>query len=138
MTQLLEKTMMESKVFLSNKDAICSQILGLVFANQLVKVSQNIEAYLYPYIAKVKLLEFTRAQMTEMHPVNIKNAFDTFADVMSGQRSFSQADSSVKGIVDELNKELRHFNDIKYQILKRLLGYGREVTGIGSYKNFEH
>lgn len=58
MLQILCRTMRDSPAYKKNEEYICSQVLGLAFGNQLHKVAENVELYLYPYIAKARVLGF--------------------------------------------------------------------------------
>ena len=52
MLQIVLKHLREK--YNKNDDYIASQVLGLVFGNQLAKVKENVKMYLYPYIAKAR------------------------------------------------------------------------------------
>lgn len=77
--------------------------------------------------------------MTEVHAKNIENAFHAFAAYLTGQNAFKEeaGESSCKAALMLLNRELVSHYSVKHQIVKKLLGYGKEISGILSYKNFE-
>lgn len=139
MLRILNNKLRECEAYRKHEDFICSQVLGLAFANQLQKVAANAEIYLYPYLAKARMLSYTEQQMKEVHRTNIANAFATLGCAFTGAEAFPNAPNrgNVKDHVQAVNAELLDLHGPKRELLERLLSYGKEVTGILSYKNFE-
>jgi len=142
MVRTLTAAMKECPAFKKNDEYICSQVLGLTFVNQLHKIMENVEVFLYPYVAKIRMLPYTALQMKDVHSQNIKNAFSTLGCVLTGQRAFpeSRNDGAAKAALQALDVALFQGPDfflLKQELLKKVLGYGRDVAEIRSYKNFE-
>ena len=114
------------------------QILGLVFERALTKIKEKRHLYLYPHLGKVKMVGFLEENLTVTHKVNFENAFDTFIAYFTGQPAFPDAGADAAHIVG-LNKALVTLRqDYHMNIFKKMLGNGREISSVFSYKNFEH
>jgi len=96
--------------------------------------------YLFPYLAKIKMIGFITTQLQEVHDLNIRNTLYTFRDMLTGQNAFREtADKSdpIKSATEMLNRELRDMSKDKHELLKKILRYGKEISRVLAYKNFE-
>ena len=64
---------------------ICNQIIGLVFGVQAKKILGNIQLFMMPYVAKIKMVSFIKEQLTRMQAINVKNALKIFISFCIGE-----------------------------------------------------
>jgi len=141
---VLHERMQEHKAFKNHEDFICSQILGLTFQTYLQKIEKRKEMFLFPYLAKIKMIGFITTQLTEVHELNIRNTLNTFIDMLTGQNAFrdelgggAKNESELDKAVTNLNSELRNLGKDKRELLQKILRYGKEISRVLTYKNFE-
>lgn len=139
---VLNERMREHEAFKEHEDFICSQLLGLTFQSYLQKIERNKEMYLFPYLAKIKMIGFITTQLQEVHDLNIRNTLFTIRDMLTGQSAFREPTGAekpepIKTATDMLNSELRDMSKDKQELLKKILRYGKEISRVLAYKNFE-
>ena len=145
MLNVLNEKMQAHEAFTKHEDFICSQLLGLTFQSYLIEIEKNKELYLFPYLAKIKMIGFVTTQLREVHELNIRNTLYTFIDMLTGQSAFrgvaggekSAQDQGKPTAIGELTRELRAMSKDKHELLKKILRYGKEISRILPYKNFE-
>ena len=145
MLNVLNEKMLEHEAFTKHEDFICSQLLGLTFQSYLLEIEKNKELYLFPYLAKIKMIGFVTTQLREVHELNIRNTLYTFIDMLTGQSAFrgaaggekSAQDQGKPAAIGELTRELRTMSKNKHELMKKMLRYGKEISRILPYKNFE-
>ena len=92
------------------------------------------------------MIGFVTTQLREVHDLNIRNTLYTFIDMLTGQSAFRGAGGSEKSAQDpnrptaigDLTRELRAMSKDKHELLKKILRYGKEISRILPYKNFEY
>lgn len=99
--------------------------------------------YLFPYLAKIKMIGFITTQLQEVHGLNIRNTLYTFIEMLTGQSAFRETAGAEKSGQDQskaimdLTRELRDMSKDKHELLKKILRYGKEISRVLAYKNFE-
>lgn len=97
--------------------------------------------YLFPYLAKIKMIGFITNQLQEVHGLNIRNTLYTFIEMLTGQSAFRETAGTEKSADQskavDLTRELRDMSKDKHELLKKILRYGKEISRVLAYKNFE-
>lgn len=61
-------------------------ILGIIFKGPMLKVWEQKETYLFPYVAKTKMITIIEEGLNKMHKINIQNGILAFCCAISGER----------------------------------------------------
>lgn len=119
---------------------VSKQILGLVFKRPMEMVWQQRTVYLYPYIAKIKLLTMVDDGINTIHELNITNAITAFGCFLQyedfpkkeGQTEGTKEQKTYNGHIKEL------FTKTHSELIRKFMNSGKEVSSLLSYMNFEN